>query len=304
MKAEGRGAKSRLVQAVIAVIGLSVGLGTAFAVRSQGSSEPESTPSIERFPFDTTVPRGNAVPTPAPTLETEPADPLAALASFLGAIADGTPEQAYPLLDTASRERFPTVESWVQAQADRLVPLTFSAGASSPVPGDPDAAVFEVTATHEPSLDAFRGLVPGRSSTRWKVRNDGGGWRVGADPVSFEPLLPGEETVPQTVRDWVTRQAACDGPGARSLQVEGRLLGPVDLTRAPCEDGGTWRVGEPVTLERAADSQAFLAAFGPNVASWARLVPVEGPDDGFLVAAAPLGDDWRVMGVATDLESQ
>ena len=39
-----------------------------------------------------------------------------------------------------------------------------------------------------------------------------------------------------------------------------------------------------------------MAAFGPEVGSWARLVPVQGPGTRFSVVVGPLGDAWRVLG--------
>jgi hypothetical protein len=39
-----------------------------------------------------------------------------------------------------------------------------------------------------------------------------------------------------------------------------------------------------------------VAAFGPEVGAWARLVPVQGPRSRFSVVVGPLGDAWRVLG--------
>ena len=55
-----------------------------------------------------------------------------------------------------------------------------------------------------------------------------------------------------------------------------------------------------MTLDRAPDTQALVEAYGPDVGSWARLVPVRGPQSHFLAAVAPLGEHWRVIGVTSD----
>jgi len=79
------------------------------------------------------------------------------------------------------------------------------------------------------------------------------------------------------------------------------LIGPEDLVNAPCRERGSWSVGGPaVTLDRAPDVQTFVEAYGPDVGTWTRLVPVRGPGAHFLAAVAPLGDDWRVIGVTSD----
>ena len=49
-------------------------------------------------------------------------------------------------------------------------------------------------------------------------------------------------------------------------------------------------------LEDAADAAPFLAAFGPEVGIWARVVDVETPIALRLVLA-PIGEQWRVVGV-------
>ena len=54
-----------------------------------------------------------------------------------------------------------------------------------------------------------------------------------------------------------------------------------------------------------ADVESFIAAFGPDLAEWARIVAVDGPrgaDGGFFAVVAPVGDDWRVLGTAIGLE--
>jgi len=135
---------------------------------------------------------------------------------------------------------------WTRAQVDRAQPVTFETATVRPSVDRPGAVEVEVAATHRPSLDPIRGLVPGRSSSVWLVRKESDAWRVAADPVSFRPILPAEAAATDVVQRWVSR----------------------------------------------------LAAFGPDVNVWGRLVPVSGPGNKFLAAVAPMGDGWQVMGVA------
>ena len=157
---------------------------------------------------------------------------------------------------------------------------------------------MEVSATHASSLDPIRGLVPARSTSVWLVQAEGGTWRVSADALSFRPVLPPASDATLVVQGWVSLLAACEPNSAAQLQVSANLYGPAGLVKAPCEARGTWTAGAPIGLDRTPDARAFLAAFGPEVGSWARLVPVRGPGNTFLAAVAPVGDSWQVMGVA------
>jgi hypothetical protein len=284
----------------VVAAGLALGVGV-IAVFGGNETPPyrSGTPSVTAFSFATSVPEVAPRPRePVPVLEEEPADARAAVTAFLQPLADGRPDAAYPLLDEASRRRFPTLASWTRAQADRPAPLTFEVGGARPSAERPGALEVDLAATHTPSLDATRGLVPGRSTSVWLARREGDGWRVSADPVVFRPVMPDDAGASATVQGWVSLLAACDAPAAATLQTSPNLYGPASLVRVPCESPGPWTAGEPTGLDRTPDPRAFLAAFGPEVGSWARLVPVEGPGSRFLAAVAPMRDAWQVMGVA------
>jgi hypothetical protein len=298
----GGGAQRAMKQVAVVAAGLALGVGaiSVFGGDDTPAYHP-GTPSVSAFAFPTSVPDG---PPPvvdvAPPPAVEPATPKAAVTAFLQPLADGRPEAAYALLDDASRRRFPTLASWIRGQADRANPVTFEVGASRPNAERPGAFEVDVTATHHPSLDAIRGLVPARSTSVWLVRREGDTWRMSSDPLTLRPILPAEADATRVVQGWLTLMAACDATGAAGLQVAPSLYGPAGLVKAPCEKHGTWTAGQPVGLDRTPDPRAFLAAFGPEVGTWARLVPVSGPDSRFLAAVAPMGDGWQVMGVAVE----
>lgn len=282
--------------------GLALGAGGfAYLDRDTKPGYQPHPPSVSAFDFATTVPdappRG---PEEAPALDVEPATARAAVAAFLQPLADGRPAGAYPLLDDAGRRRYPTLASWISAQADRAAPLTFTVGTSRPSPDADGAMEVELSATHTSSLDPIRGLVPARSTSTWLVHLENDAWRVSANPLAFRPVLPADAAATAAVQAWVGLLAACDAPSAAALQVAPNLYGPASLARTPCETRGTWTAGEPTGLDRAADPRPFLAAFGPEVGTWARLVPVQGPGARFLAAVAPMGDGWQVMGTAVD----
>jgi hypothetical protein len=55
-------------------------------------------------------------------------------------------------------------------------------------------------------------------------------------------------------------------------------------------------VAAPEGFDAAVEPEPYVAAFGPEVGAWARLVPVQGPRTGFAVVVGPVGDGWRVLG--------
>ena len=288
-------------QISVVVGGLALGVGVSALRGHHATPYKPGTASVSAFPFVTSVPSVVPVgPEPVPTLGAEPAGAVGAVEAFLQPLADGHPELAYPLLDAPSRARYSTPAAWARAQVDRLQPVTFEVLGSRPSPDVPGAVEVDVAATHNPSLDSSRGLVPARSQSVWLVRREGDAWRVDADPMSFHPVLPAEAGATDIVQAWVGRLAACDSAGAAALQVRPNLYGPAGLIQVPCQKRGTWTAGAAVGLDKTPDPKVFLAAFGPGVATWARLVPVRGPGSNFLAAVAPMGDGWEVMGVAVD----
>jgi len=153
-----------------------------------------------------------------------------------------------------------------------------------------------VELTHPAAIDPFAGLVPARTVEVWRARSEGGGWRVAADPVSVRADLPSDRRAADAVTAWVQRLVGCDRQGAAALQAGGELYGPADLAEAPCRQRGRWTVAGPQRFDQAAEPEPYVAAFGAEVSSWARLVPVQGPGTRFHVVVGPLGDAWRVLG--------
>ena len=281
----------------IGVAGLALGIGAA-VVLHRGSPAPVATPSVQRLDLPG-APVG--APSPAPTAgrgrAAAPGSAGAALKQFLEATARQDFATSFELLDKASRDRWDSVASWTEAQADRSPVTGVQVGQERPAGG-----AVEVTAdvTHPAAIDPFDGLTPGRTIEVWRASRDGSSWRIAADPVSVRPVLPSDRTAPDAVQAWVERLIRCDDPGAAALQAMPSLVGPADLAKAPCRERGAWKVAGARTLDDAADLQPYVAAFGPDVQAWARIVPVQGPSTQFTVVVAPLGDTWRVLGTTSD----
>jgi hypothetical protein len=285
----------RVVQLVgVGVLGLAVGIGATLAVGGlRGGGDPAA--SVQRLDLPATP----ATTAPA-TTATDRAAPVvagtagAAVQRFLQATARQDFTAAYRLLDAAGRRRYPSAARWTRAQADRTAITGVRVGAARPA----GRRTMDVTVrlTHPAAIDPFSGLVPARTVEVWRARSEGGGWRVAADPVSVRAELPSDQRAPDAVTAWVQRLVGCDRQGATALQVGADLYGPADLAEAPCKQRGRWTVGGPRRFDEATEPQGYVAAFGPDVGAWARLVPVQGPDTRFHVVVGPLGDAWRVLG--------
>jgi hypothetical protein len=283
----------------VGALGLAVGVGATLAVDGlRGGGGPAA--SVRRLD----LPAGAGPAGAAPAGAVAQARPVvagtarAAVERFLKATARGDFGGAYRLLDEPSRRRYPSAARWTRAQADRAEVTAVRAGAARPAGprGGGRATDVTVELTHPPAIDPFAGLVPARTVEVWRARSEGGGWRVAADPVSVRAGLPSDRRAPEAVTAWVQRQLGCDPQGAAALQAGTGLYGPADLAEAPCERRGRWTVGAPRRLDAAVEPEPYVAAFGPEVGSWARLVPVQGPGIRFHVVVGPLGDAWRVLG--------
>ena len=114
--------------------------------------------------------------------------------------------------------------------------------------------------------------------------------------MSARADLPADDRAPEAVTAWVQELLGCDRQGAAGLQAGTELYGPADLAQLPCQERGRWTVAAPEGFDAAVEPEAYVAAFGPEVGSWARLVPVQGPRTRFSVVVGPLGDAWRVLG--------
>ena len=300
-----RRAQKPVLVTTVTVLGLAVGVGGALLLwRDKGDGTAKPVPSATRIhlPKSVAQPGPRAItgdPPPVPAVE--PATAAEALTNFLQAQVAKQAVASYALITTDSRRHFPSLSTWETSAVDRLVPLTFELGDQRAAEVDNGQAVdIDVNATHAPALDTFSGLVPGRARETWRVWRENDHWRVDPEPVKAVPVLPVDQAAQDVVRAWVARVEACDTDGARSLQLSSLLYGPIQLGQAPCKEQGAWQVGATTRFDAAPDNGTYVAAFGPGVGSWGRLVPLTGPHSHFFAAVGPLGDDWRVLGVLVD----
>jgi hypothetical protein len=281
------------------VLGLAVGVGATLAASGLGD-RPRPAASVRRLDLPAGVAGpagGSALGAATPGAGVAPVragTARAAVRRFLQASAGGDPEVAYGLLDRAGLRRYPSLARFTRAQADRA-PVTAVRGGAERRAG-PAQAEVTVTLAHPPAIDPFTGLVPARTVEAWRASRQDGRWRVAAAPLSVRAALPADDRAPGAVTAWVERLLGCDRAGAAGLQAGPELYGPADLAERPCAEPGRWTVAGPESFDAAVEPEAYVAAFGPEVGSWARLVPIQGPRSRFSVVVGPLGDAWRVLG--------
>jgi hypothetical protein len=291
---------------LVGAVGVAIGVSTVGLTqhRSDGPKRRPLTPSVVafHFPAQTAAHPASAdaqpvAATPADTF-VEPASARAALEDFLGAERDGEAARSFRLLTSADQQDVGSATAWAASSDDRPRPVTFAI-TSEQVTADGER--ITVVVNRRPSLDQFAGLVSAQATQVWHVAHEGIAWRVGAQALAEELTLPSTASAAAVAGRWVQASSACNRAAAAALEDMPNLTGPADLLGAPCAERGAWTVSGPVMmLGQAEDTQAFVEAYGPDVGTWMRLVPVRGPHTHFLAAVAPLGGDWRVVGATSD----
>lgn len=252
--------------------------------------------------------RGDAVPPQdpagAPRAQSEPqlsaGDPIqgepargavSIVSNFLEAEMRGDHEASWRLLAEEDRERLGPLAQWKRSHAD--VPAV-RAYRITGVQRRGGAVEVLTSLALQPALDEFRGLVPGKAVAAWPVVDSGGGqWRVLFSASVLLPRYPDEREARGAAEGWVSARQRCE---VAESPYEGPLLGVAALARGLCDAHGRPDVGQPGALTEGPEAAPFVAAFGPDVHEWARVVPVHTPVLLRLVLA-PVGNQWAVIGV-------
>ena len=285
------------VVAGLAAVAVAGGGATALHMRANARADESYThpASVASVQLPGTAPTAAAAPVPAARLQAG-ADrtATAAVTSYLRARADGDVATSYALLDAGSRRIYPTAARWLDAQPDLAAPSTFRVLSSATAGARVDVSV-DVRRTAV--LDPFVGFRPAHAVEVYRAVRTGSAWRVQALPVRVSPRLIADTAAPAAVTAWLDRLRACDIPGAGRFQSAAELVGDDSLPAALCSAPAGLRVGPPQPLTDQPETAAFVAAYGPELGSYARLVPVTGPGPSLLVGVAPLGSAWRVFGI-------
>ena len=225
-----------------------------------------------------------------PTYRPANPGPVAAVELFLTAEIAGEFEASFELLSQADQESAGGVEGWV-AEHYLVVPTIRGFRFTADKADGPRAEV-SAGLSLQAELDQLVGLRPGEADATWILVEEAGEWRVAFSESLIAPVFLDDATAPDAVAEWTASRQSCR-PEAES---EPALLGFPTLAGPLCGAAGQVTVSAPSMLEDAADASPFLAAFGPEVGLWARVVSVQTPI-ALRVVVAPLGEHWVVIGV-------
>jgi hypothetical protein len=162
--------------------------------------------------------------------------------------------------------------------------------------GDGSRVEVQSEVTFEPILDETRGLVPARADAAWIAVAEDSGWRVARSESRLTPQYPDANGAVSATEGWLQARLACRA----GAEYDGGLVGAAGPIAALCDARGRVEVGAVTNLDPGVGVEPFLAAFGPEVVSWARVVPVASPVS-LAVVLAPVADRWIVIGTLESL---
>ncbi|MGH8905781.1 MAG: hypothetical protein ACRD0K_04545 [Egibacteraceae bacterium] len=225
----------------------------------------------------------------APIAPDQTATPEQAVAGFLTAEATGDFAGSYAYLATADHQMLGTPASWVQSHADFPVVTGFKIEGAAP---EVDGVRVTTLTGYRPGLDEILGLVTARARSSWLTVQENGVWRVVFTESTDRPLYPGDAAADEVARQWAARRISCEP----TSELEASLKGSPFLAGSLCQAKGELRLGGASELSQLDDTTPFVSAYGPDVFTWARTVPITSPQP-LQVILAPIGADWKVIGV-------
>ncbi len=284
-------------QVALGALALVVGFGVAAAPRLFGGGGERITNAARgnprALPTESALSRPSTHPAESPVVSmpeapaAPAATPMDAIDAFLGAEARGDFTLSFGFLAADDRATHQSSAAWTAAHGQFPVVRGYALGAVriTEAGGEVDGTVVL-----KPELDPVIGLVPGTATATWVMRPEDGGWRVAYSESTVTAQYPSADTAAAAARIWIADRTGC---GARARAA---LLGTGALADALCAARGPVQVGLPLPLQPTESSDPFLAAYGPDVFSWAQVVPVMAPAHVGAVLA-PLGSRWRVIGL-------
>lgn len=212
----------------------------------------------------------------------------AAVEALLSAEQRGDYAGSYALLSRAGRRDYPTVARWMRRRTRLPAVTDFTVAATSD-----DTAV--ATVSHEPALDPFRGLTPGRERQTWNGRKTGAGWLLDSDPT-VKLVLPSDAAAKEAASQWAGAVQRCDQTGARAFQAVDQLFGDANAASGLCGSVATVVADGVSRLGAGPSSADIVAQYSTDALNWAKVVEVKAPV-AFGAVVVPLGDIWRIIGI-------
>jgi hypothetical protein len=295
----------RLRDAFVVLFAVAVGFGLALVPRllndtggDDTASPPDANPRVQLSQLsDARVAKPLPPPMADPASVEPPAapanTPVAAVTGFLDAEAAGDFASSYGSLSGPDRLRAGSHGDWTTLHAQLPAIRGFTLGGTRSAP---DRAEITAEMEFQPGLDTIVGLVPARAKATWIAVAEDGGWRVDFDNSTLVPEYPPDAAAVDAATSWLSARAQC----RRAPQYRDGLLGVTALAADLCGARGQVRVRTAAPLRAGTGVEPFVAAFGPDVFTWARTVPVQSPMS-MSVVLAPIGERWVVIGALESL---
>ncbi len=223
---------------------------------------------------------------PPPDARTSPTE---AVNAYLDAELRRDLGASFAVLSSDDRAAIGGVEPWIARHAQLPEYTGFE------VEGESSDGAVTATVTATPRLDEVVGYIPASARVVFPTVNENDGWTVALSGILVEPVLPSDSAAISTAEDWV--RAATDGAATTPFEYDGNLLGQPEVVGALGQfDEGSFAAGAVTPIDDWPHATVISNAFGPNARKWTRVVPVNSPAP-LDVVTAPLGDEWRVVGV-------
>jgi hypothetical protein len=292
-----RSRSARLVAACM-IVGLLAGIGVFVIPRAFDAAGAARPYPLDRERSLTTFPRGVGRLTDPTTTTTTPSPlvppalktltPLDGLHRFLDARVAGDDDSAWRFVSDRDHRQFPEAVDWEDANG--VLPRVTGYTLGTPVVTGDRARVPGAIA-YEPVLDEIAGNVPAAADTNWVVVREGGVWHVALAESEIRARRPADTGAEAAARVWATARQQC----TTAAQWREFLGNADDRVDALCHSRRAVTVGRVRELDDTDSAEPFLAAFGGDVFSWARVVPLASPVHLDLVLA-PIGEQWFVIG--------
>lgn len=278
--------RRRAAAIVVAVVGgLALGIGLTLALTKDGDQASGPVDPVPVTPPAAAQDNGTGPGTSVAT-------PRAAVEGFLEAEIEGDLAASFGFLSTEARSGFGSPAGWVAAHPDILPPVTgYEIREADEPSGEVDRAQVVTEVRFVPGLDEVRGLVTERATVTWATVAEDGSWSIDLASTTVEPIYLPDESASAAVVAWAEAHQACEPAPTWG----GSLRGSPALAERLCGQEGRVEVQPPSPLT-SVDSGPFLAAFGPRVGDWARVVAVTAPVE-LRAVVAPIGQEWLVIGV-------
>jgi hypothetical protein len=217
-----------------------------------------------------------------------PADSLeAAVTTLLTAEQGGDHATSYALLSATSRAEFASEADWERRRSQLPAMTSFHVEQAD------DHGVVAVV-DHQPGLDPFVGLSETERQT-WTGVETARGWLVDGEP-DREYVLPSDDGVAPAATAWLQAVQRCDQAAADARQAVPDLFGDLSKAQGLCGSTAAVATGPVGALEAGPASSDIVAQYTTDALGWARVVRVTAPVE-IGVVLAPIGTDWKVLGV-------